>query len=165
MQPSIMNHTYRRTNQTSTNQTTKTTTSTWVWPLTQNVCSYKWDNTNSGVFVFKFQPISKNSYSTNFMHHQFVHFIDPENLYVYWWTISYISSIPTWICYRISCVMLDYFKFEQNLLTNSIRIYIPSQAYVWISEKFSWSILYQTLILAKKMRLTFKMTCCTFVFL
>ena len=29
----------------------------------------------------------------------------------------------------ISCVLLYYFKCEQNLLTNSIWIYIPSQAY------------------------------------
>ena len=102
IQPNFINHTYQTTNQTSTTQTTKTTTSTWVSPLTQNLCSYNWDNANSGVFIFKFQPISKNSYSTNFvhfMHHQFVHFINPENLYVYWWTISNISSIPTWIRY------------------------------------------------------------------
>ena len=81
IQPNFMNHTYQTTNQTSTTQTTKTTTSTWVSPLTQNLCSYNWDNANSGVFIFKFQPISKNSYSINFlhfMHHQFVHFIDLE---------------------------------------------------------------------------------------
>ena len=76
-----MNHTYQTTNQTNTTQTTKTTTSTWVSPLTQSLCSYNWDNTNSGVLILTFQPISKNSYSTNFLHfihHQFVHFIDPE---------------------------------------------------------------------------------------
>ena len=40
-----------------------------------------WDNPNSGVFIFKFQPILKNSFSTNFVnfiHHQFVHFVDAE---------------------------------------------------------------------------------------
>ena len=80
IQPNFMNHTYQTTNQTNTTQTTKTTTSTWVSPLTQSLCSYNWDNANSGVFIFKFQPISKNSHSTNFvhfMHHQFVHFIIP----------------------------------------------------------------------------------------
>ena len=83
IQPSFMNHTYQTTNQTNTNQITKTTISTWVSPLTQSLCSYNWDNANSGVFILTFQPISKNSYSTNFVHfiqHQFVHFIDPERL-------------------------------------------------------------------------------------
>ena len=81
IQPNFMNHTQQTTNQTNTTQTTKTTTSTWVLPLTQSLCSYYWDNANSGVFIFKFQPISRNSYSNNFVHfihHQFVHFIDPE---------------------------------------------------------------------------------------
>ena len=81
IQPNFMNHTYQTTNQTNTTQTTKTTTSTWVSPLTQSLCSYNWDNANSGVFILTFQPISKNLYSANFVHfihHQFVHFIDPE---------------------------------------------------------------------------------------
>ena len=81
IQPNFMNHTYQTTNQTNTTQTTKTTTSTWVSPLTQSLCSYNWDNANSGVFILTFQPISKNLYSINFVHfihHQFVHFIDPE---------------------------------------------------------------------------------------
>ena len=76
IQSNFMNHTYQTTNQTNTTQTTKTTTSTWVSPLTQSLCSYNWDKTTFGVFIFK-----KNSYSTNFVHfihHQFVHFIDPE---------------------------------------------------------------------------------------
>ena len=100
IQPNFMNHTYQTPNQANTNQTTKTTISTWVSPLTQRLCSYKWDNANSGAFIITFQPISKNSYSTNFVHfihHQFVHFINPEKLYVAWWIISYIPSIPTWI--------------------------------------------------------------------
>ena len=54
IQPNFMNHTYQTTNQTNTTQTTKTTTSTWVLPLTQSLCSYNWDNANSGVFIFKF---------------------------------------------------------------------------------------------------------------
>ena len=68
IQPNFMNHTYQTTNQTNTTQTTKTTTSTWVSPLTQSLCSYNWDNANSGVFILTFQPISKNSYSTNLVH-------------------------------------------------------------------------------------------------
>ena len=87
IQPNFMNHTYQTTNQTNTTQTTKTTTSTWVSPLTQSLCSYNWDNANSGVFILTFQPISKNPYSTNFVHfihHKFLHFIDPEKLYVTW---------------------------------------------------------------------------------
>ena len=81
MQHNFMNHTYQTKNQTNTTQTTKITTSMWVSPLTQSLYSYNWDNTNSGVFILIFQPISKNSYSTNFVHfihHQFVHFINPE---------------------------------------------------------------------------------------
>ena len=103
IKPNFMNRTYQTTNQTNTTQTTKTTTSTWVSPPTQSLCSYNWDNANSGVFIFKFQPVSKNSYSTIFVHaihHQFVNFIIPEkpvrglmNNFVH-------SSIPTWIRYR-----------------------------------------------------------------
>ena len=59
IQSNFMNHTYQTTNQTNTTQTTKTTTSTWVSPITQILCSYNWDNANFGVFIFKFQPISK----------------------------------------------------------------------------------------------------------
>ena len=91
MQTNFRNHKYQTTNQTNTNQTTKTTISTWVLPLTQSLCSYNWDNANSGVFILTFQPVSKNSYSTNFVHfihHQLVHFIDPEKLYVAWLIIS-----------------------------------------------------------------------------
>ena len=74
IQPSFMNHTYQTTNQTNTIQTTKITTSTCVPPPTQSLCSYNWENANSGVFILTFQPISKSSYSTNmvhFIHHQF----------------------------------------------------------------------------------------------
>ena len=81
IQPDFMNHTYQTTNRANTTQTTKITTSTWVSPLTQSLCSYNWDNENSGVFIFKFQPISKNSHSTNFVHfihRKFVHFISLE---------------------------------------------------------------------------------------
>ena len=41
----------------------------------------------------------------------------------------------------------------------------PSKPYEWISETFLRRSFLQTLILAKKMRLTFKMTCCLFIFL
>ena len=53
----------------------------WVSPLIQRLCSYNWGNANSGVFIVKFEPISKDSYSAIFLyfiHHQFVHFIDLE---------------------------------------------------------------------------------------
>ena len=63
IQPNFMNHTYQTTNQTNTTQTTKTTTSTWVSPLTPSLYSYNWDNTNSGVFILIFQPISKNIFN------------------------------------------------------------------------------------------------------
>ena len=76
----FINHTWQTTNQTNATQTTKTTTSTWVLPITQSLCSYNWDIANSGVFTFRFYPISKKSCSNNFayfIHHQFAHFIDP----------------------------------------------------------------------------------------
>ena len=73
IQPNFMNHPYQTTKQTNTTQTTKTMTSMWVSPPTQSLCSYNCDNTNSGVFIFTFQPILKNSDSTNF-----VHFIHPQ---------------------------------------------------------------------------------------
>ena len=71
-----MNHTYQTTNQTSTTRTIKTTISTWVSPLTQILCSYNWDNANSRVLIFKF--CHKLTNFVHFIHHQFVHFIDPE---------------------------------------------------------------------------------------
>ena len=115
MQPNFMNHTYQTTNQTNTTQPTKTTTSTWVLPPTQSLCSYNWDNANCGVFIFTFQPVSKNSYSTNFVHfihHQFEHFIQ-KNLYVAWRTILYILSIPTWILHQLSKI---FEQFSNNVM-------------------------------------------------
>ena len=47
----------------------------------------------------------------------------------------------------ITCVMY-YSECEQNLLTNSIWTYIPSQPYGWIGEKILRRSLLQTLILA-----------------
>ena len=69
IQPNFLNHTYQITKHTNTTRTTKTTTSAWVSPLTQNICSYNGDNANSGVFIFK---LSYNPVQT------FVQFIDPE---------------------------------------------------------------------------------------
>ena len=40
IQPNFVNHLYQTTKQTSTTQTTKTMTSTWVSPPTQSLCSY-----------------------------------------------------------------------------------------------------------------------------
>ena len=67
MQLNFINHPYHTTKQTNATQTIKTT-STWVSPPTQSLCCYNWDDANSGVFRFTFQMISKNSYSTNFVH-------------------------------------------------------------------------------------------------
>ena len=40
IQPNFINHTYQTTKHKNTTRTTKTTTSTWVSPLTQSLCSY-----------------------------------------------------------------------------------------------------------------------------
>ena len=68
--------------------------------------SYNWNNANSEIFIFKFQPISYISSITNLYTSSI-----PKNLYVAWWTISYISSNPKWICYylgpRKTCTWLD----------------------------------------------------------
>ena len=99
IQPNFMNYTYQTTKQTNTTRTTKTTTSTWVSPLTQSLCSYNWDNANSVEYSYSNltinQPVSYISSITNLCTLSI-----PKNLYVAWWTISYISSIPTWIRYR-----------------------------------------------------------------
>ena len=71
-----MNHKYQTTKHTNTTQITKTTTSTWVSPLTQILCSYIWDNANSEVFILKL--CNKLTNFVHFIHHQFVQFIDPE---------------------------------------------------------------------------------------
>ena len=76
MQSNFMTHTYQITKQTNTIRTTKTTTSTWVSPLTQSLCSYNGGNANSGVCIFKFRNKSTNL--VHFIHHQFVQFINPE---------------------------------------------------------------------------------------
>ena len=76
LQPNFMNHTFQTTNQTNKTRTTKTTTSTWVPPLTQDLCSYNRYNANSRIFIFKLRNKSTNF--VHFIHHQFVHFIDPQ---------------------------------------------------------------------------------------
>ena len=74
IQPNFMNHTYHTTKHTNKTRSTKATTSMWVSPLTQSLCSYNWDNANSGVFIFKLR-----NKSTSFVHyHQLLQFIDPE---------------------------------------------------------------------------------------
>ena len=103
IQPNFMNHTYQTTKHTNTTQTTKTTTSKLVSPLPQSLCSYNWGNANSGVFIFKFCNICPISYISSIvnLHSSSI----PKNLYVAWWTILYISSIPTWIHYLKSNFM------------------------------------------------------------
>ena len=103
IQPNFMNHTYQTTKHTNTTQTTKTTTSTFVSPLTQSLSSYSWGNANSGVLIFKLR--NKLANFVQFIHHQFVQFIILKNLFVAWWTISYISSIPTWIRNRLEATV------------------------------------------------------------
>ena len=76
IQPNFMNHTYQTTTDTNTTQITKTMTSLLVSPLTQSLCCYNWDNVNSRVFIFKLR--NKSTSFVHFIHHQFVHFIDPE---------------------------------------------------------------------------------------
>ena len=93
IEPNFMNDTYQTTNQANKTPITKTTTSTWVSPLTQSLCSYNWDKTTFGVFIFKkihIQPISYISSITNL----YISSIQ-KNLYIAWWTFSYISFIPT----------------------------------------------------------------------
>ena len=97
IQPNFANHTYQTTKQTNTTRTTKTTTSTWVSPLTQSFCSCYWDNAYSGVFIFKFRNKLTNLYTSSI----------PKNMYVAWWTISYISSIPTRIRCQVHWVALQ----------------------------------------------------------
>ena len=60
---------------TNTTRTAKTTTSTLVSPLEQ-IRSYNWDNSSSGVFIFKL--CNKSANFVHFVHHQFVQSIDPE---------------------------------------------------------------------------------------
>ena len=74
-----------------------------------------------------------------------------------WQTFDwFISKRQTYLKTRsgISCFMY-YFKCEQIAFE-----LIPSQPYGWIREKFLRRSLLQNVILAKKMQLTFKMTCC-----
>ena len=61
--------TYQTTEHTNTTQTTKTTTSSWVILLKLSLCSYNWDNANSGVFIFKI--CTKFANFVHFIHHQF----------------------------------------------------------------------------------------------
>ena len=80
IQPNFMDRTakctYQTTKHTNTTRTTRTTTSTWVSPLTQNLCSYNWNNANPGVFIFKL--CNKSTNFVHFIRHQFAQSIDPE---------------------------------------------------------------------------------------
>ena len=78
--------------------------------------------------------------------------------------IGFILKRPTLLktTSGISCVMLYPFQCEQSL--NSIWTYTITTLLVNREKCLRWSLL-QMLILAKILRLTFKMTCCTFVLL
>ena len=77
-QPNFMNHTYQTTKHTDTTRITKTTKSTWVSFITQNLCFYNWGNANSGVFIFK--PRKKLTNFVHFIHHQFCTFYGSTNI-------------------------------------------------------------------------------------
>ena len=77
LQPNFIYLTYQTTKYTNTTRTTKTTTSTWFSPLTESLCSYNWDNANSGVFIFKLRKYRPVSY---FIHHQFYTFHRSPNI-------------------------------------------------------------------------------------
>ena len=78
IQPNFIYHTYQTTKQTNTTRTTNTTTPTRV--------SYS----NFAISL----PVSYNSSIANLYTSSI-----PKNLYVAWWTVWYISSVPTWIRY------------------------------------------------------------------
>ena len=66
-------HTYQTIKHTNTTRRTKTTKSTWVTLLTQRLCSYNWDSSNSGVFIFKL--CNKSVYFVHFIYHQFLYIL------------------------------------------------------------------------------------------
>ena len=85
-----------------------TTCVAYVSPLTTEttqILKYSYSNFNQ-FQKFRIQPISYISSITNLYTSSI-----PKNLYVAWWTISYISSNPKWICYylgpRKTCTWLD----------------------------------------------------------
>ena len=55
---------------------------------------------NPTVLIFKLRK--KLADFVHFIHHKFCTFHPSKNLYLACWAISYISSIPTWICYLIT---------------------------------------------------------------
>ena len=70
---------------------------------------------------------------------------------------SYWKDKHFWRVYHVLCCsILKFINIASEILS--------SQPHGWISEKFLGKSLLQALILAKKMRLIFKMTCCAFVF-
>ena len=72
-QPNFMNHTHQTNNKT---RKTKTRTSTWVSPLTQSLCPCNWDNTNSGVFIFKLTPKSQAKFKSSLPQYPFLPFFN-----------------------------------------------------------------------------------------
>ena len=121
----------KQNKQTKQTQTIKTTRLTWVSPLTQSLCFYNWDNANSGVFIFKFQPISKNSYSTNFIyliHHQFAHFINLEkhvhglmNSFVHF-IHPYMNPLPKFINKRVRLFTHQTMCQDEKLLVRHNKV-------------------------------------------
>ena len=121
-------------------------------------CSCNWDNTNFGVFIFKFQPISKNSYSNNFVHfihHQFVHFIDPEkpvrgliNNFVHF-IHPYMNPLPFFhvilvnICLPSTFVLLQTFLIGFNqgfMMSDNVKFY-------QVFDKFFYNNKYRSMII------------------
>ena len=131
LQPNFMIHTNQTTKHTNTTRTTKTTTSTLVSPLMQSLFSYNWGNANSEVFIFAINwPISYISSITNLYCSSI-----PKNLYVAWWTILYISSIPTWIRYPSTTHSNRLKKQDRNFtsLAALIFLHICSNCYLLIN--------------------------------
>ena len=92
IQPNLLNHTYKSTKQRNTTRTTKTTTSTRVL----------YSNFAISLPVSYISSITK-LYTLSI----------PKNLFVAWWTISYILSIPTWIRYQSITERLTAFRIHK----------------------------------------------------
>ena len=123
IQPSFMNLTYQTTKHTNTTQTIKATTSTQVSPLTHRLCSYNWDNANSGVFVFKL--CNKSTNFVHFIHHQFAQFIDPEkpvrglmNSLVHF-IHPYMNPLPKFINKRVRFFRHQTMCREEKIISTS----------------------------------------------
>ena len=116
IQPNFMNHTYQTTNQTNNpNNQNKdinvgfTTNTSFVllqlrqrkfWSIHTHI------STNFKKFIFN-QSRTFISSITNL----YISLI-PKNLYVAWWTISYISSITIWIHYQL----FSHYVFQSHIV-------------------------------------------------